>query len=122
MAKKKATKATKAPARKPKRTKTVKKTPKAVGNKKASKTAGKKATKAVGKKKPPKKAIRQTGVMILLHKKSGKWVELVGVKQIAAKAPDAYGPPWMIVDSRDVNHPAWPDVDRRVELGTGEAE
>jgi hypothetical protein len=112
MAKKKATKARKAPARKPKRTETVKKTPKAAGKKKA----------ASPRKKATKKTTRQTGVKILLHRKSGKWVELVGVKQIAAKPPDAYGPPWMIVDSRGVDHPAWPDVDRRVELGTGGAD
>ena len=53
--------------------------------------------------------------------KVGDEVELVGVKQVAANAPDSYGAPWTIVDSRDVNHPSWPDIDRRVELGTGEA-
>ena len=117
MAKKKVKRA---PAGKPKRSKTVKKTPKAVGKKKASKAVGKK-TPAVRRKKASKKRTRETGVKILLHKKSGKWVELVGVKQVAAKAPDSYGAPWTIVDSRDVNHPSWPDIDRRVELGTGEA-
>ena len=127
MAKKKATKATKkgktakkAPAKKLKRTKAAKKSPKAVGKKKASRAAGKKAARR--SKKASKKSTRQTSVKILLHKKSGDWVELVGVKQSAAKAPDSYGAPWTIVDSRDVNHPAWPDVDLRVELGTSEAE
>jgi hypothetical protein len=127
MAKKKATKATKkgktakAPAKKLKRSKAVKKSPKAAAKKKASKAAGTKKT-AGRPKKAARKATRQTGVKILLHKKSGEWVELVGVKQIAAKAPDSYRAPWTVVDSRNVDHPAWPDVDRRVELGTGESE
>ena len=119
MAKKKAAK--KAPAKKSKRTKAVKKAPKAARTKKASKAAGKKTT-AGRRKKAAKKSARQTGVKILLHKKSGEWVELLGVKQITAKAPDSYGAPWVVVDSRDVDHPSWPDVDRRVELGTREAE
>ena len=107
MAKKKAKRA---PSKKPKRKKIVKQSSKVVGKKKAT----------VRRKKASKKTTIQTGVKILLHKKSGDWVELVGVKQIAAKSPDEYGAPWKIFDSRDVKHSAWPDVDRRVELGTGD--